>query len=272
MVRCAAGRSSRRISAVLGKSPPPTMVTRRMSGNCGKQRSEGSSVTLQDEALQAGRPQHEAFESLQRRCVEPAQQRRPLAGRCAGLDALRQAGPVNGGIGVMLGVVAVVETQKVVDAPIVAGGLGPRRVPSAPASRTTPARRDSPEDIPAGKSADAARPGRTTGKGPARSRRRGAVKRAIAMRRRHDAPDDGRATASAECPAARSGGGEQPVHPGRSEKGPVDEIVRDGVGVPPHSEGDDGRQRPQDEDASVQCRQRHQNRVAAGEPPHSRRG
>ena len=78
-------------------------------GQLREQRPKGFSVTTQDEALQAGRPQHEVFESLQRRYVEPAQQRRPLADSYAGFDAAGQAGPVNGGIGVMLGVVAIVE-------------------------------------------------------------------------------------------------------------------------------------------------------------------
>ena len=46
-------------------------------------------------------------------------------------------------------------------------------------------------------------------------------------------------------------GGEQPVEAGGSEEGPVDEVVGNGIGVPPDSERDHGRERPDDEDQSV---------------------
>ena len=104
----------------------------------------------------------------------------------------------------MLGVVAVVETQKVVDAAVVAGGPA-RGVFPIPLHRAQPQpgeisrkiRQQEEARVPRGQR-------RTTGKGPARSRRQGAAKCAIAIRRRHDAPGDGRARASAECPAERS--------------------------------------------------------------------
>ncbi len=47
-------------------------------------------------------------------------------------------------------------------------------------------------------------------------------------------------------------GGEEAVEAGRPEEGPVDEVMGDGIGVPPDSEGDDGRERPDDEDQSVE--------------------
>src|SRR5256885_9512387 len=65
------------------------------------------------------RSQHEALEGLQRTYVEPAQQGRPLAGSCAGLDTVWQLCPVNCGIGVVLSVVTVVEAEKIVNTPVV---------------------------------------------------------------------------------------------------------------------------------------------------------
>src|SRR5580700_813497 len=81
---------------------------------------KGSSVAPQYVVLQKGRAQDESFERFEWAGVEPAQQRRPAAGGYVRVRA--QVGPVGGGIRVVLGMITVVETEKVVNAAVMAGG------------------------------------------------------------------------------------------------------------------------------------------------------
>src|SRR5580700_11884801 len=92
-------------------------------------------MTAQNISLQRGRLQHEVFESFERMYVEPAQERRPGAGGGVGNGVTRQIGPVSCRVQVVLSVVTVVETQKVVDASVVAGGRAPGMFPM-PLERT----------------------------------------------------------------------------------------------------------------------------------------
>src|SRR5207302_7900648 len=87
-----------------------------------KQLAMRAPETGQYEALQPVATQHQALQSLQWRRVEPAQKRRPIAGGRVRLDAVRQHGPVKRGVGMVLGMIAIIEAEKVVDAPVVAGG------------------------------------------------------------------------------------------------------------------------------------------------------
>ena len=63
---------------------------------------------------------------------------------------------------------------------------------------------------------------------------------------------------------------EQGVKPARPEERPVDEVVRDGVGVPPQTHGDDRQDRRSQQQAAVGRGQRHEQGVPRRMPQDAR--
>ena len=173
--------------------------------------------------------------------VQPAQHRGPAArsARRVGLRGSRVQ--CVAGLGVVLDVVAVVEEQQVVQQAVVADrAAGVLVVAVQPAQAQ--AQRRSRAGRPSGRSAVCQASQRTpTGPAPAATSTR-------SCRSRRQPPGD--AGVVGQVPAAPDRlrdaeqhaqvEGEQRVQRPRAEERPVDEVVGDGVGVPPQPHGDDG--------------------------------
>src|SRR6185436_4766013 len=202
-----------------------------------EQFAEGFFVFLKDEALQERRDQDQSLEGAED-LFDPAEDSGPGTGAGVELFILREIVPVSAGVGVMFEVVAVVEEEEIVESAVVTGGAaGVLKVPLEPAETEA-------GEVGGGVSGEEEfwggcgeeRPENEEGKGfdcercgdfefPFAIGVVGEV--ALTPEGLGEADDEGEVK------------GEEAVEGARREEGAVNEIVGDGVGGPPHAEGDE---------------------------------
>ena len=228
-------------------------------------------MRVDDKALKSRRPQHDSFETRQECAAvfEPPQHRWPSAGLAVGAVRFAVARPMTAGSLVVLDVKAVVEEQRVVQASVMAArpvrvfvvavylAQGETNDPARQIYRQEHPRRDRCKRDP-----------QTDDEAEFSEKRRGeskAMPHAGVMAEVTALPQLLRDAEHETQP-----GGVSTVHPPRAEERPMDEVVRDRIGVPPQRDRHERDRRSREQQHGVQNRQGDEGRVPEDATRHAR--